>query len=547
MKKFTAMNRRRFLQTMAVGAGASLLPDNTLQADSQSGRRRPNLVFIFSDQQSNDMLGCYGNKQVITPNLDHFGAESLRFTNCISQYPVCTPYRSMLLSGQHVMYNGCLQNSIRMLPGEGRYFGEVLRDAGYKTGYIGKWHLFGCQTTPIDKGIYRYGFDGTFLSNNCDMDTFWPGKGYYYNETGEKVFFEEWEPYGQTRQALEFLDNCEEEKPFALFLSWHAPHDQHPFSGHSCYEAPSELMARYDPDKLILRPNCDEELFRQYKASHQEYIGQCSDIRTDYHGYYAMCNGIDNAFGQIMEKLKLKNLAEDTIVVYTSDHGCSMGSWTSDIYNVARREDITLKAAMPKIIATTKGTPHDWSIRVPLMIRWPGHLKPRVTPLLFGTLDFMPTLLSMMNLTIPSGCQGSDLYLYIDKQDDEAVESLPIFSTWWSGVFTHRYTYASTFASMDKGWMWDRQKDPWQMYNLHYTNTNKSLRDSLHTETVKHMARFGVRPVNHEQLVRKSLGLNLSTSAEALNRFLFTPGKGLPVGRPVDIAKSLPGLWPELK
>lgn len=547
MNKLNAMNRRRFLQKMAVGTGAAMLPANTLLAGYKSGHRRPNLVFIFSDQQSNDMLGCYGNDQVITPNLDRFSTESVRFSHCISQYPVCTAYRSMLLSGQHVMYNGCLTNSIRMLPGEGRYFGEIMRDAGYRMGYIGKWHLFGCQTTPIDKGVYRYGFDGTFLSNNCDMNTFWPGKGYYYDENGKKVFFEDWEPYGQTRQALEFLDGCEDDKPFALFLSWHAPHDQHPFFGHSCYEAPAELMSRYDPDKLILRPNCDEELFRQYKESHSDYIGQCSDIRVDYHGYNAMCTGVDNAFGRIMEKLKRKNIADNTIVVYTSDHGCSMGSWTADIYDVARREDITLKAAMSKIFAVTKGTPHDWSIRVPLMIRWPGHLKPRVSPLLFGSLDFMPTLLSMMDLKIPSSCQGSDLYHYIDKMEDDAVKSLSIFTTWWSGVFTHRYTYASTFASRDKGWMWDKQKDPWQMYNLHYSDKNKSLKESLHAETVQHMARFGVRPVDHNLLVRMSLGLDPALSPKDLNTFLFTPGKGLPIGRPIDIAKSLPGLWPELK
>ena len=96
--------------------------------------RRPNLVFVMSDQQSFDMLGCYGNKQILTPQLDSFAGEGIRFNYCISSQPVCTPFRGMLLSGQHPLRNGAFKNDVQMVPGEGKYFGEVLRDAGYRLG-----------------------------------------------------------------------------------------------------------------------------------------------------------------------------------------------------------------------------------------------------------------------------------------------------------------------------------------------------------------------------------------------------------------------------
>ena len=104
---------------------------------------KPNLVFIFSDQQTFDMLGCYGNKQIKTPNLDNLASQGALFTHCFSNSPICTPFRGMLLSGQQTLYNGTFVNDKPLVPGHGKKFAEVLRDAGYNTAYIGKWHLLG--------------------------------------------------------------------------------------------------------------------------------------------------------------------------------------------------------------------------------------------------------------------------------------------------------------------------------------------------------------------------------------------------------------------
>ncbi|MCL5270221.1 MAG: sulfatase [bacterium] len=547
-----AMSRRAFLKAGLLAGGAAVaagaIPTGmAAEADRPAGApdtRRPNLVFVFSDQHSHDMLGCYGNDQIITPNLDRFAAEGVRFTQCVSQYPICTPFRSMLLSGQHILYNACLTNDIQMLPGHGKYFAEVLHDAGYHTGYVGKWHLFGGdRNRPVPPGPCRYGFDETFLTNNCTMD-FRPGHAYYWNEKGEKTVFEEWEPYGQTRQALEFLEQCREDQPFALFVSWHPPHDHFVDGKAIGYTAPPELMARYDRDKIRMRPNTDEELYKEYskyRPAAKNYKGQSDDNRDDYHGYYAMCTGVDTAFGRIVDKLKQKELDRNTIVVFTSDHGCSLGAWTADIKDVARRENISLSQAMPKILAVTKGTPHDWSMRTPLLVRWPGRLKPRVSDLPFGTLDFMPTLLGMMGLPIPDTCQGANLTEYIRGGKDDAVASLPIFSTWYRGVYTPRHTY--TISKPGTGWLYDREKDPWQTCNVFDSADYAEVRKRLHRETLTHMARFRDRFPSSSTLMARTMGAG-SEDARGVHHLINT--SGIPKGRPIDLVESAPSVLPEL-
>ncbi|MEI7900628.1 MAG: sulfatase-like hydrolase/transferase, partial [bacterium] len=197
------MRRRDFL--IRAGAGMALgVPVLGHCAAAKAAAKRPNLVFVFSDQQSFDMLGCAGNTDIKTPNLDIFAAEGVRFNQCVSSSPVCTPFRGLLLTGQHPLRSGAFCNDIRIVPGEGRYFGEVLRDAGYACGYVGKWHLYGGdRNRPIPAGPFRYGFDQTFLSNNCN-ELFDEKRAYYWDENGRKQLCGDWEPYAQTRQAVKF-------------------------------------------------------------------------------------------------------------------------------------------------------------------------------------------------------------------------------------------------------------------------------------------------------------------------------------------------------
>ena len=435
-------------------------------------RRAPNLLFVFSDQHSADMLGCYGNEQIRTPHLDGFASQGVRFRHSVSSYPVCTPYRAMLMSGQHPLYNGAIANDVPLLANNGPYLPHVLADAGYRLGYVGKWHLLGGnRDRPVPPGPMRYGFSGDFRTNNCHVD-FRPGKCFYWNERGEKVFFDEWEVYGQTRQALEFLDGCPKDEPFALFVSWHPPHDWGLQENSLVYKYDTipELMSLYDPAKIRLRPNVEDSPL----------------VRNAYHGYYAMCSGVDQAFGRLLEKLDRKGLAADTIVVYTSDHGDNLAS-----------HGCTLP----------KNNPEDTSTRVPLMIRYPGRVRAgRASDLLVGTLDLMPTLLGMLGLRVPDTAQGRDLWPEIQKERDGAVESTPLMSldTNWRGVYTREHVYAfgqgkrfvldadgkRRLADHPVDCLYDRRRDPHQKRNLFGDRSRRALQEQLDRLAKRWLDRF---------------------------------------------------------
>ncbi|MGD8238513.1 MAG: sulfatase [Armatimonadota bacterium] len=492
------LSRRELLRRGAAAGAALALGGRPTGAQE----RPPNLVFVFSDEQSWDMLGCYGNEQIVTPNLDRFAGEGVRFNHCVSSSPVCTPYRGALLTGQHPLWTGCLSNDIQLLTNNGRYLGHVLRDAGYMMGYVGKWHLYGGhRRRPVPAGPHRHGFDDVFLTNNCHVD-YRPGKCFYWNEENEQVFFDEWEVYGQTRQALQFLDDCTDEQPFCLFVSWHPPHDWGKYpDGVWRYDTIPELMSLYDPDKIRFRENFDSKIH---------------DKRS-YHGHMAMCSGVDVAFGWLMEKLREKGFDRNTLVVFTSDHGDQLGSHGR---------------TMPK------GAPEDEACRVPLLMRWPERLPAgKVSDLLVGTLDLMPTLLGLLGLPIPRTCQGEGLHDHILAGRGDAVDSVPLFlfPGNWRGVYTHDYTYATDCLASPRPQfrvLFDKRRDPRQMNNLFGEPEYRAVENELHGIMLRSLERFRDSFVDFRTLMR----------------ICFADGKppnirgpdstGVLLGRPIDIIRA---------
>ncbi|MCK9414485.1 MAG: sulfatase-like hydrolase/transferase [Prolixibacteraceae bacterium] len=427
---------------------------------------KPNLVFIFSDQQTFDMVGCYGNKQIKTPNLDEFSKQGVRFTHCFSNSPICTPFRGLLMSGQQSLYNGAFVNDKPLVPGHGKKFAEVLRDAGYNTAYIGKWHLLGGERDrPIPKGEMRYGFDELFESNNCHVD-FRAGKCFYWSEEGQKVFFDKWEVYGQTDQASEYLESRKTAtKPFALFVSWHAPHDLGKFRGadglmHYQYDAPEELMAMYNRDSIQMRPG----------------IENTPDHRRMVHGQMAMTTGVDIAFGQIMEKLRKLKLDKNTIVVFTSDHG-DMLDFDDAVY--------------------PKQYPHDYSCHTPFLLRWPGKIRLNATTgLLFSAMDIMPSILGLMGLDVPKECHGKNLCKAILDNDENAVDYVPIWlyeGKGSRGVITRDFTF-STQKDATEGSLhsvlFDRNNDPFQLNNLFANPKMAEVKEKLSMLTQQWMTKY---------------------------------------------------------
>jgi arylsulfatase A-like enzyme len=271
------MKRRDFIQTAAAAGALAALP-----ACMPAGKKkRPNLLFVFSDQHSHDLLGCNGHAQVRTPNFDAFSRQGLNLDSCFSVSPLCTPMRGSLLSGLHPLHNGAYDNNIRMLDGKGTYLAEVLKQNGYQTAYIGKWHLYGGYWyQPVPEGPYRYGFDDVFLTNNCDLN-YQPDNAYYFDQrSGQQKKFNEWEQDGQTKQALDFLDQVDGGEPWSLFVSWHPPHNHRTRSpeDYYAYSAPQKYLDLYDFEQVQVR----------------EGATPTEQNRRMMHGYMALISSVDD-------------------------------------------------------------------------------------------------------------------------------------------------------------------------------------------------------------------------------------------------------------
>lgn len=374
----------------------------------------------------------------------------------------------MLLTGTHPLTNGVITNDVRVETENITTFAEALKEAGYKTCYIGKWHLYGGdRDRGIPPGENRLGFD-EFYSNNCTLN-YTPEVSFYFNDAGEKIKYNEWEVYGQARQAVQYIERSNTSQPFALFISFHAPHDQglnrhHPLK----YNTLPELMQLYDPNEIDLRENAEE-------CPGDDYGATFAEIRHDYHGYYAMCTGIDIACGRIVEALQQKGVMDHSMIVYTSDHG--------DLLRSHGR-------------AQAKGTPEDESIRVPLIMRYPEKLEVRNSDLMIGSLDLMPTILGLMGITPPVSCEGQNLSKAILSKNDDAVKSIPLFylASPWRGVFTREYTYSFDLKNETGAETWNvlyvRNGDPHQRDNKFYNPNYRELRNQLHKMTFEWMDKF---------------------------------------------------------
>jgi arylsulfatase A-like enzyme len=482
---------------MAASAAFGMTP--WLVRGNSSGGRRPNLVFVFTDQQAWDTLGCYGNDQVHTPNLDQFASQSVCFDSCFSTFPVCTPMRAMLMSGQHPLRNGCCRNDWQMLPNNGPTFASVLGDHGYRTAYIGKWHLYGGnRNRPVPAGPHRQGFDEVFLSNNCAV-RFQPEEAFFWDGQNKKKFGE-WEQFGQTDQAVEYLKGCSTEDPFAMFVSWHPPHAHVCDPKYEGYQAPQNYLDRYDLSKIRLRPDQPDD------ARH----------RTMTRGYFSLVDTIDDCFGQIEKTLQDRGLADNTLVVFTSDHG-----------DLLRYVDGKLQ---------TKTRPEPASCQVPLLMRYPGELAPRRSELVVGTLDLMPTILGLMNLPVPETCEGENLAHAIRGGDDSASTETPIFSLLgepgWRGIVTTQYIYAKGFKNdayhRSYNLLIDRKKDPYALNNFYGKEEANALQEKLHEKTVDWMETFGDRGWGYADLQRVS----------AVQEKGFMKVSGELNGRPIDLIKE---------
>jgi arylsulfatase A-like enzyme len=411
------LNRREFIRAAAcAGLAAGAVQVFPRLARAEEAPRKPNLLFVFSDQHRAASLGCYGETEICTPHFDAFAKEGLRLDAAISNTPVCVPYRGSLLTGLYSSTFGVTGNELEknFKPDREKTLARTFKRAGYACGYIGKWHLPG---TPGSLGFEDY-----WAFNHAEHSYF---KWTY--ETGpddpQKVtdsgFFR---PRMEADLAIKFMRQ-QQDSPFCLFLSWGPPHTPY-----------NQCPRKYNHYKhLERRPNVPNNMREK-----------------DYRYYHGLIEGVDVEFGRLLKELDNLGLANDTIVVYTSDHGDMMGS----------------QGLMGKC------QPYRESLEVPFLIRYPNHIPAgSSSDAMLAAPDVFPTLAALAGLPAPAGLDGQDYsplllgragakrrqysYLTIAEVERKMV---------WRGIRTGRYVYARDARGP---WvLFDHQEDPFEMENL---------------------------------------------------------------------------------
>ncbi|MCE5257852.1 MAG: sulfatase-like hydrolase/transferase [Chloroflexi bacterium] len=366
---------------------------------------RPNILLITCDQLRAFETGCYGNPLICTPHLDALAAGGVRFETTVTNFPVCMAARSVLISGQYnrTCTGGVGNVAFASRPGDfnmpeyperGRphlpdpTLPEILRNAGYHTRVIGKWHI---HSWP-----HEVGFDDYLIPrvHHChSSQSFTHNGGPEFVPGGYSVDFE-------ASEAASFLASRRRaEQPFFLYYNISPPHC--PLA-----DAPEQYLRMYDPREIPLRPNVDtgKPLDRQdywlrvyrydfrYYNLHLPYTESLPagyNLRTLIAEYYGLTTWMDTALGRVLAALDTAGLADDTVVMFTSDHGDNLGSHG----------------------LVQKGGPTEESVRIPYILRWPrGFSGGRVCSAQVASLvDAAPTLLSLAGLESPAHMPGADL------------------------------------------------------------------------------------------------------------------------------------------
>ena len=399
---------------------------------------KPNLVFVFADQWRAQSTGFSGDEMARTPNLDRLAGQSVVFKTAISTCPVSSPYRASLLTGQYPLTHGIFYND-KHLPDEAQTIAEVYNDYGYRTGYIGKWHLNG-HPKGEDRNRYRLlpvpedsrqGFS-YWKVLECSHNY---NNSIYYDENDVKETWSGYDAAVQTDSAIAFIDR-NKGGPFMLFLSWGPPHDPY-------QTAPAEFRKLYqDRGSIKLRPNVPDSL--EDKA------------RDDLAGYYAHIAALDSYIGKLQEAIRLAGIEDNTVFIFTSDHG-----------------DMLLSHAQER-----KQKPWDESVLVPFILKYPARIKEsRIVSTPFVTEDIMPTILGLSNMKVPESVEGKDFSGFLLGREtidiDGGLIMCPVPFHQWSkesggreyrGIRTERYTYA---RDLNGPWLlYDNEADPYQLSNL---------------------------------------------------------------------------------
>ncbi|WP_284645457.1 sulfatase-like hydrolase/transferase [Paenibacillus silviterrae] len=418
---------------------------------------RPNVIVFFTDQQRWDTTGVHGNPLGLTPNFDRMAQEGTHLYNSFTCQPVCGPARSCLQTGMYATTTGCYRNNIP-LSHEKRTLAHYFKDAGYETGYIGKWHLSEHEPVPVeDRGGYEYWLAANVLEFSSDAYN-----TVLYDNDCQEVKLPGYRVDAQTDAAIRYIDRHQQD-PFFLFLSYIEPHHQ---NHRDNYPAPDGYEGMYTdrwtpPDLKAL------------VGTAPQHLG----------GYYGMVKRLDEALGRLMDALKSLDLTRKTIILFTSDHGCHFKTRNGEY----------------------KRSAHDSSIRTPTAIYGPGFMQGGQLRQLVSLVDLPPTLLDAAGIPVPSDMQGRSIMPLVRRQSGEWPEEVLIQiseSQVGRAIRTDRWKYSVTAPQLH-GWsdsasehyvedlLYDLESDPYELVNLIGLESYRSVADDLKRRLISRLVEIG--------------------------------------------------------
>lgn len=425
---------------------------------------RPNIIFYFSDQQRWDTVN-----EEATPNLMQLAREGIQFENSYTCQPVCGPARACLQTGMYATQCGCYWNGVP-LPQTIRPMAEYFNEAGYETAYVGKWHLasdrlpnvgFHCEKTAIPKerqGGYKNWWRAAdvleFTSHGYD--------GYVFDAEGNQIDFKGYRADCINDFALEYLDQKTSDDPFFLFISQLEPHHQ---NDRHCYEGPKETV----------------EKFRDYPIPPDLSFLE-GDYEKMYPDYMAAINRLDENVGRLVAKLKEKGLYENTILIYTSDHGSHF-----------KTRNLEYKRSC-----------HDSATHTPLIIRGGPFQGGKKEERLVSLIDLPPTMLDLAGIPIPKSYMGHSLVRELAGEESERDCVFIQISESQCGraIRTKQYKYsvralAPTGYTIHRSpvyfedYLYDLTKDPIEKNNLIKDRSYAFVRQKMKKLLLREMERAG--------------------------------------------------------
>lgn len=418
---------------------------------------KPNVIVFFTDQQRWDTTGVHGNPLHLTPNFDRMAMRGTHVYNSFTCQPVCGPARSCLQTGLYATETGCYRNAVP-LPADSKTLAHYFNDAGYHTGYIGKWHLADEEPVPTtQRGGYQEWLAANVLEFSSDAyDTV------VYDNENKEVFLPGYRVDALTDAAIRYTADHRDE-PFFLFLSFLEPHHQNHLDD---YPAPDGYRERYTSSYI------PPDLASLGGTSHQHLPG-----------YYGMVRRLDEALGRLMDALRSMKLLDNTIILFTSDHACHFKTRGNEY----------------------KRSCHDSSIRVPTAFIGPGFDGGGQLRELVSLIDLPPTLLDAAGIPVPAHMQGrSILPLLRGDKVEWPKEVFVQISESQVGrcIRTERWKYSvkapdrdpvldSASEQYEEEFLYDLQADPYELTNLAGYESHAEVATALRERLIQRMLEAG--------------------------------------------------------